>query len=359
MNPSQMKTAIHANSEQSEYATALYEVLYIGVRFLLAWKLFEFGLAKVLVVQAPPPDPTQWIRLLGEMPPGDFLHAWIGLVPPYEIFLGLSEVLGGLIFLFRRTTTLGALITIGNMANMTALAYGFGGDNAHSLRAASTPGVLLALALILAAIDLRRLANIFVLQKPTIPAAPPQGLPNSPFMRRMGVGLKIGFVALVLCSNWHTVQNFVDLHHSCQLRGVYEVDSFTRDGQSALAAPDAAKRWRVVAIDDYCSVMTLRKIDDSRVDYYAPLDLSKPMWRQTQQAAMAASQGTFILRKQWNPSLDSGTEPPMALHYARTNLEELNLDGEVDGAKISAHLRRIPDENFPLNRPTRFWTREP
>ena len=54
------------------------------------------------------------------------LWSFMGASVPYIIFSGACEVAGGLLVLFRRTTTFGALVNITVMANVVALNFFYG-----------------------------------------------------------------------------------------------------------------------------------------------------------------------------------------------------------------------------------------
>ena len=81
----------------------------------------------------------------------------------YTIFTGVIEVLGGALLLFRRTTTLGALIVTGAMVQVAALNY------AYDVPVKQYSAVLVLMALFIAAPDLRRVADVLVLNRATSP----------------------------------------------------------------------------------------------------------------------------------------------------------------------------------------------
>jgi hypothetical protein len=99
---------------------------------------------------------------------GDFT-AWklfslgLGVVPNYQSFLGLVEIVSGLLLLNRKTTTIATLIILpfaGNVA-ISNIAYE-GGEYIYAF-------YLIALALYLFAFDGIRLFNLLSLDKPTEP----------------------------------------------------------------------------------------------------------------------------------------------------------------------------------------------
>src|SRR5947199_10310512 len=104
----------------------------------------------------------------------------MGYSTPYTIFTGVGEVIGGVLLFFRRTTTLGALIICGVMANVVALNF------SYDVRVKVFSSLLLFLTIFLLVPDLRRLMNIFVLNRST-PAANLDGpIPIRSEERRVG-----------------------------------------------------------------------------------------------------------------------------------------------------------------------------
>ena len=88
----------------------------------------------------------------------------MGYSPAYNVFAGGAEALGGLLLLFRRTTTLGAVVAIGVLTNIVMLNFCYD----VPVKLFSIHLTLMATAL--AGLDGRRLLNAFVFNRPT-PAA--------------------------------------------------------------------------------------------------------------------------------------------------------------------------------------------
>lgn len=99
----------------------LLEGLRIYLRFTLCAVMLGYGFAKVFCVQFPAPSNVTLSRMMGSFPPADLLWTFMGASRGYQIFGGFVEVLGAALLASRRTTTLGALILIGVLANVVAL----------------------------------------------------------------------------------------------------------------------------------------------------------------------------------------------------------------------------------------------
>jgi uncharacterized membrane protein YphA (DoxX/SURF4 family) len=99
----------------------LHEALRVYLRFMLAGVMLGYGIAKVFCLQFPVPSHVTLLRAYGESPPADLLWTFMGASPGYQVFGGLTEVLGATLLVFRRTVTLGALLLVGVLTNVVAL----------------------------------------------------------------------------------------------------------------------------------------------------------------------------------------------------------------------------------------------
>jgi hypothetical protein len=85
--------------------------------------LLTYGFLKVFPLQFPAPDFARLSETFGEASPMGLLWTFMGASPGYERFAGCAEVLPGLLLLFRRTSTAGAVIAIATMGNVVALNF--------------------------------------------------------------------------------------------------------------------------------------------------------------------------------------------------------------------------------------------
>src|SRR5262249_29240551 len=144
----------------------------------------------------------------------------------------------GLLLFFRRTATLGALLTFGVMAHVTLMNLCF--DVPVKLYSAH----LTLLSLFAAAPDLPRLASVLWFHRPTdaVNLHPYQmGAPSDPPGKTSGLGqkrskLSVGVKVLVVCLSIVVPQAscftlWASLQAKSELHGLYRVDRFSRDGQ--------------------------------------------------------------------------------------------------------------------------------
>jgi hypothetical protein len=92
------------------------------------------------------------------------LWSFMSASRPYAIFADAVEVTAGALLLFRRTTTLGAMVAAAAMTNVVALNYCY--DVPVKLYSTN----ILLMAVFLLAPEFCRLAHVLVFNRPTAPA---------------------------------------------------------------------------------------------------------------------------------------------------------------------------------------------
>ncbi|WEK20544.1 MAG: hypothetical protein P0Y49_05255 [Candidatus Pedobacter colombiensis] len=100
----------------------LYYWLTVAVRFYVGIMLINYGLAKVFKTQFPSPGLLRLTQNYGDSSPMGLAWAFIGFSKGYNLFIGFAELLAGLLF-FRKTITIGALLSLMTTANIMAINY--------------------------------------------------------------------------------------------------------------------------------------------------------------------------------------------------------------------------------------------
>jgi len=216
------------------------------VRLALATIIFGYGFAKVFPTQFATPSLQAYAQPLGEFSPMGLLWVFMGSSTAYTVFSGLVEVLGGLCLLFRRTATLGALILIGVMANVTMLNF------AYDVPVKIFSLHLLLMAAYIAAPDARRLLNVVVLNRATTPR------PVLPlFARRWSrVSASVAVAAFAGFIIWSGVSGGLSSLNAARtalaaspLYGIYDVEDIRRDDAAMTPALVHPGQWRRVIFD--------------------------------------------------------------------------------------------------------------
>jgi hypothetical protein len=290
----------------------------------------------VIDIQFASPTPGRLIQTYGESSPMGLLWTFMGFSTLYCFFGGASEVLGGLLLVFRRTTLLGALVCIGVLANVVMLNLSF--DVPVKLFSAH----LLAQALFLAAPDLRRLADFFLLNRIAKPAPEPPLIARPRLLKTAQILVPAIFIAYTVFSLFDAYRQskiFGDLAPKPPFYGVWNVDEMAIDGQvrpPLLTDPD---RWRrmIVSYPDEIGLQSL----EGAITYYG--------------LELPPATHTFVL----TPFSRSKQKPkPDRLSYRETGPGRLELEGTFKGRKIRATLHREEPSKFLLISRGFHWINE-
>lgn len=218
----------------------------VAARHYLMAVMLLYGLVKVFEGQFLFPGLSRLVQPLGEVSPMGLLWTFMGYSKPYTLFGGLGEVTGGLLLLSRRTTTLGALITAAVMSNVVMINFSY--DVPVKLHASH----LLLIALVLIALDARRLLNLFVRNRP-VPAADLS--PQLTGRRARTAGL-LAQAVVVLAAVWLPVEMGMKLEMRfgprpprCSLCGIWDVESFVVDGDVRPPLTTDSERWHLVVAE--------------------------------------------------------------------------------------------------------------
>ena len=141
--------------------------VWTGLRLMLAAAMFYFGMAKVIPTQMPFLL-NQLVEPYGNFSPTGVLWAQVGISQPYQILLGVAEVLGGLLLLVPRTAAAGALVCAFDLLQVFIL------NMTYDIRLKSVSSQLLLLSLFLLAPHARRLFLVMFTDRacPTVSTIP-------------------------------------------------------------------------------------------------------------------------------------------------------------------------------------------
>nr|WP_295922288.1 DoxX family protein [uncultured Dyadobacter sp.] len=233
----------------------LYYWLRVIVRYRLAAGLIAYGFIKFYPLQAPLPSISNLNTAYGDFSAWKLFALSLGVVPNYESFLGLLELVGGLLLLNRKTTTIATLIIIPFTGNVffSNLAYE-GGEYVYSF-------YLIVLALLLFAFDANRLYRLFVLEKPTIPNLFKPDFSDSR-LRFGRIALKAVFVLFFVVnygskayagyrSNPYQYPAKAGLPEAA---GLYSVTQFVINGDTLAYSPLDPVRWKDVVFERWATI---------------------------------------------------------------------------------------------------------
>ena len=311
---------------RKNYST-LHQWFRLFVRFALAAQMFEYGMTKVIPVQFRSPSLVTLVQPVGNQTLSGILWASIGASQAYEIFLGCAEMLGGILLLVSRTTMLGALICLADMAQVFVL------NMTYDIGLKQITLHLILLSLFLLASDFSRLVDFFFLGRATAPDPVPRA-------NRSVLALQISFgiylIGIQAFANWNYWNTEGGRSPRSELYGIWNVDELSVDGQ--LRSPelnDYDRRWRRV-IFDAPGVVAFQRTDDSIAHYGATIDIYG---------------NSIALTKGHSKSWKSG------FTFQRPMPDQLILDGDMDSHRIHMQLQLVTLDSFPLRSSSFRWVR--
>jgi hypothetical protein len=261
------------------------------------------------------------------------LWTFMGVSQSYNLFSGAGELLGALLLTTRRTTLLGALVCIGVLGHVVVLNFSY--DVPVKLLSLH----LLLMAVFLAAPDFKRMADLFLFNRPVEPA------PIRPLFRRswlnviavlLRTGVVCAYLGLWLYNARETQKEFGDLSPRSPLYGIWNVDELTIDGSDHPPLVSDQERWRRVVFD-YPRTIAIQLMSDSRQRYGLKLDADKRTLELTKFA-----------EPDWKASFT----------FERPESDALVLEGTIDGKKLRAKCRRMETSEFRLVSRGFHWINE-
>lgn len=301
----------------------LYHWFSIGVRYYLAFAMFEYGFAKVFRDQFPPLTPAELMQTYGHSSPMGLLWAFMSYSGGYSFFTGMAEILGGSLLLFRRTSMLGAFITAAVLCNIVALNFFY--DVPVKIFSVQ----LLGMALFIAAKDANRLLNFFVFNKQVEPTRiePYFSNPKLTYGQWSIKFLLIGYALYTNVSYARTEQ--AEYAKRSFLYGAYNVELFIKNNDTLPPLTTDSARWNtlIVGNNDFGSIYLMN--DKHKYVSFA----------------------TDSIRKTISILSDEGITKKSLLHFTLPDSSHLILQGKFKEDSVNIVMQKIdPDKYLLLSR---------
>jgi hypothetical protein len=325
-----------ALDRRRENYVTLYQWFRLFMRFALAAQMIYFGMVKVIPTQFPAPSLVTLVAPVGNLSLQGLLWTSIGASTPYQIFIGIVEVAGGLLLLIPQTTPLGAMICLASMAHVFVL------NMTYDVGVKILSFQLVLISLILLAPDLPRLANVLLLNRPT-------GVSVEAELFRTRRSNRIALAVQIIAGLYLAIA-YTDVSRTfwyagggggspkSPLYGIWNVEELAIDGQ--VRPPDLNdydRRWRRV-IFDAPQWIYFQRTDDSFVRYGVAVDVQA---------------GTLALTKGKSRSWSS------SFKFERPSPDRLLFEGQMDAFRINMKLRQVEFDTFRLLRSPFRWVRPP
>lgn len=233
---------------KKEYTKLNYWLL-LFTRYYVALVLFSYGIIKLFALQMPFPNYSQLATPLGDFLPMRLSWMFIGYSTPYQFFSGLMEVLAGLLLLYRRTATLGALVATGVFINVAVMNLSYD----IPVKIYSLQMVLCCFFLL--ANEMERILCFFVFNRPasacTVYAFPL----DKKWMKWTRLGLKVLFIGVAVggvlweSMSWYKQDKARTAGMPLEA-GMYDVVHFAVNNDTIAPLLTDTLRWQHVIFDN-------------------------------------------------------------------------------------------------------------
>jgi hypothetical protein len=231
----------------------LFQWLKLYLQYFLAAYLFGYGFVKIFPSQFEAITTSRLTMTVGDQSP--MLLAWnfMGYSTTLMKLNGWAEVLAGLLLLFRRTATPGAILSAAIFGFVVSMDFTFN----VPVRLLASHLLIISIFLILC--DRRRLVNVFILNKPTKPVVY-VSLINHPTWQKI---FRASLVIFAIC-----------LLYSSVVKGIDAEKSF---GRSAPPLVTDSLYWKQLVIDggSWNQSGIIRFNNDNRTSYNIETDTVK------------------------------------------------------------------------------------
>jgi uncharacterized membrane protein YphA (DoxX/SURF4 family) len=318
--------------KRQSYGT-LFKWFRLFIRFALAGQMIVYGAAKAIPMQMGFPTLASLLEPFRNFSPASVLWDSIGAAPAYEIFAGCAELLGGILLIFPRTTTLGALICLIDMIQVFML------NMTYDIPVKLLSFHLILLSLYLLAPEMRRLADFFFGDRAVEPSQRPR-LFLSRRANRIALAVQILFGLWLLGMNlWGGAKGWTTYgggRPKSALYGIWDVQELSIDGQIRSPLVTDYGRWRR-AVFDRTQSMALQRMDDSLAFFGCSID---------------AKAGTIALTKNGDKNWKAG------FTFQRPAADQLILDGTMDRQKVHMRMQLLDRSKFMLISRGFHWVQE-
>ncbi len=311
--------------DKGKKASQFFNYTRIFARYYLAAILLGYGISKLLGDQFSQPDFASLIRPLGDFDARNLFWEFMGASKSYQIFGGILETLAGLLLLFRRTTTLGALIAFSLFINVLMLDIGY--DVFVKVRVI----YFLLVNILILIPDLRNLFAILVLKQSARLSSDLPVIKNKKY-KWVYYGAKAGFIALIILVIVRKQSEvYAEYHHPSQgsISGIYVVDQFYVNHQLRQTGHNDAVSWRKIAINNTFPILSIKLMNDSITDYAFKADTVKQL----------------IDLIPYNK-----TGNKVRLHYKNMGANEWVFEGTLNKDSIMVISKKLSNKSFTLQK---------
>ncbi|EHQ28900.1 MFS transporter [Mucilaginibacter paludis] len=239
--------------------TKAYDILYYWIRVVVRYRagigIIGFGFTKLFPTQMPYPSLGLLNSNFGDFTAQKIYWMSVGIVPWYQVFGGIVEILAGGMLFFRKTSTFGALLLVGALGDITFVNYAYdGGVHVYAF-------YFVLLGFFILADDLPKLYNLLILERYTVPVRLYPDF-RKPWLKYTRITLKaLTFLIFFGILTYTEVINFkYDPYKQPstagvkQLRGNYHVTEFRINGRDIPYNPLDTTRWQEATFEKWTTL---------------------------------------------------------------------------------------------------------
>ncbi len=236
-----------------------YHILYYWLRVIVRYRagigIIGFGFTKLFPTQMPYPSLGLLNTDFGDFTTQKIYWMSVGIVPWYQVFGGIVEVVAGGMLFFRKTTTYGALLLAAALFDITFVNYAYdGGVHVYAFYFVLLGGFLFA-------DDAPKLYNLLVKERTTVPVRYYPDLSKG-FGKYARIGLKaLTFIIFFGVLTYTEVINFkYDPYKQPStagvktLRGNYHVTEFRINNKVIPYSPLDSVRWQQATFENWTTL---------------------------------------------------------------------------------------------------------
>src|SRR5690606_30104752 len=192
------------------------------------------------------PSLTSLLLPLGNKSPMGLAWTFMGLSDTYTIFSGVCEVAGGLLLMYRKTRTLGAIVCFGVMLNVFLM------NMSYDIPVKLFSFQLMLLAVFLIGLDYKRLVNVFILNKQVYaqlnrnPFKPAWANITTQILKGVAVVTACG---LMIYNGLESQAQYGDAVPKPPMYGIYEVENFILNNDTVHPMLKDTVRWRYLVFE--------------------------------------------------------------------------------------------------------------
>ena len=255
---------------RKSYNQLMYWFIVI-LRIYLIFFMFTYGFVKVIQLQFPYPSLTRMLEPLGNYSPMGLAWTYLGYSKGFNLFMGIMEISGGLLLIPRRTSTLGAFVTMGVMMHVAVMNF------MYDIPVKIFSVHLTLIALFIFSSDIKRFINVFIKNKPTESYDYYNPIKDKTY-HNVIFWMKLIFVfalsGLFLLQGWGNDRG-KNLGEKPPLYGIWETTHFIKNNDTIPPLITDKHRWRYLIVDRK-NKATVKMMNDQRHNYkFKPDSISK------------------------------------------------------------------------------------